>query len=344
MNKKIKKIVSIMVLGAFSALALAGCGNGAGEDEVSDAGDEKIVIQLNSSQSEGSVAYECALLLKDKVESEIGTDRIEIQFFPDGQLGSDDEILDGMAVGTHDAIIVGTPVTAVDSSFGIFDMPFLMTNEEEVKTIINGPVGEMLTESIAEKGYVNAGFWFSGWRQITNNVRPIVTPSDLEGLKIRVPSSRSREMLFDLLGANPTPLSFGDLFSGLQQNLVDGQENPLYVLTANSLKDVQKYLSISNHVVTIYSILFSQEKWDTYPEDVQDAIMNAVAEISDESFEISDRIDAEALEAVKDTMEINDVDMEAFKAATAPIYEDAEFVEEIGQDVIDAALESLGRK
>lgn len=336
-----KKIIAGTVLTSFATLALAGCGVSNSKNAQTQ---EKVIIQLSSSQSLDSIAGQSAMRIKELVEGEIGSERVEIQFFSDGQLGKDTAILEGMAMGTYDALIVGPPVTNVDSKYGIFDMPYLMTDEEDIKALINGEVGEELTASIVEKGYINTGYLFAGWRHLTNNIRPVATPADMKGIKIRVTASPSREKLFRLMGANPTPLSFGELFSALQQGVVDGQENPLYVLTVNAFKDVQKYVSLSKHSPTVYSVLFSQEKWDTYPEDIQQAILKAVQTASEESFTRSEELDQSVLKEVEGLVEINEVDLAAFEAVANELYTNPEFVDPIGQELLDKALQAVGKE
>lgn len=334
------------MLALIAAVALTGCGSGSSEagTQTQGSSDEKIVIQLNSSQSRGTLAWIGAHRMQEIIDEELGPDRVEIQFFSDGQLGTDSAILEGMLLGTHDALIVGTPITAVDSKFSLFDLPFLFTSREEVEAVTKGEIGQRLNASLEEKGYVNLAYWFVGWRQISNNIRPIYTPEDLKGIKLRVPASPAREALFKNLGANPTPLSFGELFSALQQGVVDGQENPVYVLEQNSFKDVQKYLSKTNHVVSLYQIVFSKSKWDSYPQDVQDALRKAALQVADESWQITEDLEAEVYEKIKGSVEINEADLDSFKDAAMPIYELPDFVDSIGEDLINDVLVTLGRK
>lgn len=340
----LKKIAIYAAIALMIVATLSGCGNGKVENDKSNEQNvEKITIQLNSSQSANSIAGQSAMRIKELVESELGTDRVEIEFFPDGQLGKDTIILEGMALGTYDALIVGTPITSIDSKFGLFDLPYLMSDAEDVKALIYGEVGKELTDSIAEKGYVNTGYLYSGFRHITNNVRPIVIPEDLKGIKLRISSSPSKEKLFNLMGANPTPLGFDELFSAMQQGVVDGQENPLYVLTVNSFKDAQKYVSLTNHCPTIYAVLFSESVWNSYPTDVQAAIMSAVQTASEESFAISDALDQSVLDQVKGQVEVNEVDVEAFEAVAKELYQNEEIVAPIGQELLDKALKSVGK-
>jgi len=346
MFRKYINITLIVIL--VLVLSLTGCSketeNNQPEQKVEQKQpEEKIVIKMNSSQSKGTTAVDGAYLFKEIVEGKMG-DKVEIQVFPEGQLGTDVAILEGMRMGTHDALVVATPITTVDGRFSLFDLPYLLTSREEVEKITKGPLGKELSDGLEEKGFHNLGFWHAGWRNVTNNIRAIENPEDLKGLKIRVPSSPSRVALFKILGANPTPMSFGELFSALQQGVVDGQENPIMVLTSSSLMEVQKYLSFTKHVYAQYYILFSKQIWDSYPEDVKKALTEASDQVAEKSWEMEKVISDNTMQAIEGKMEINEVNMDAFKEAAKSIYEDPKFVEPIGKELLDKALETLGRK
>ena len=334
------RIISLILIGTLLAGSLAGCGNHESQTQTA----EKITIQLNSSQGEGSVAVQGAYKMKEYVENKLGTDRIEIQVFPDAQLGSDVNILEGMKLGTHDALIVGSPLTNVDTKFFLFDLPYLFNTREDVEKVTKGEIGELLNASLEEKGYVNLGYWFTGWRQITNNVRPIYTPEDLKGLKIRISTSPSRQALFEQLGAAPAALSASETFSALQQGVVDGQENPIYVLVTSAYQDVQKYASITNHLVLVYEVVFAKDKWDSYLEDVQQALREAAQLVQDESWAMTEELEKEVYAEIEGKVEVNEADIASFKAKTEELYSDQYFVDAIGEELLDKLLTTLGRK
>ncbi|MDR1710227.1 MAG: TRAP transporter substrate-binding protein [Candidatus Accumulibacter sp.] len=328
---------------AAAAVALA-MGLFAGGAVQAAPGGKKVTIQINSSQSPGSVPVDGAYRLKELVEGKLGKDRVEIKVFPDGQLGSDTAILDGMRMGTHDCLIVATPITTVDPKFSLFDLPYLITSKKDFDLLTGGDIGKKLQKSIHEKGFTLVSYWPAGWRHVTNNTRPIVVPDDMKGMKIRVPSSPARVALFKMFGANPTPLAFGELFSALQQKVVDGQENPVFVLTASSLMEVQKYLSHTRHVITQYYVLFTNSAWDGYPEDLRQALREASAQVASESWDIDAKLSENTYKAIQGKMQVNEVDMDAFTKAAMPIYGNPDFIRPIGQELMDEALKTLGRK
>lgn len=339
-----KKWIYIGFIVLLAASYLIGCNNNASEvKKVDDKASEKITIQLNSSQGEGSVAVQGAYRMKEYVENKLGSDRVEIQVFPDAQLGSDTDILKGLKLGTHDALIVGSPLTNVDTKFFIFDLPYLFNTREEVEKITKGEIGEGLNASLEEKGYINLGYWFTGWRQITNNVRPINTPNDLKGLKIRISTSPSRQALFEHLGAAPSALPASETFSALQQGVVDGQENPIYVLETSAYKDVQKYASITNHLVLLYEVVFAKEKWDAYPQDVQEALREAAQLVQDESWDMTETLEQEVYAEIEGKVTVNEADIAAFQAATESLYHDKYFSDAIGEELLKDVLTTMGR-
>lgn len=341
MLKKLPLLGIIAILVAC-VIGLVGCSNG--DQTATEQNNDKIIIQLNSSQSEGSIAVNGAYMLKEYVEDKIGTDRVEIQVFPDAQLGSDTDILMGMQLGIHDALIVGAPMTTVDKKFYLFDLPYLFNTREDVEKITKGPVGEKLNESLKEKGFINLGYWFTGWRQITNNKHPIYEPEDLHGLKIRISTSPSRQRVLEEMGAAPVALAASETFSAMQQGVVDGQENPIYVLETSAYADVQKYASLTNYLVLVYEVVFAEDEWNSYPEDLQQALREGAQMVQEASWEMTEELEAEVYEYLEGKVEVNEVDVEAFKESTESLYSDPFFVDAIGEDLLDEVLTTLGRK
>ena len=341
MLKKLPLLGIIAILVAC-VIGLVGCSNG--DQTATEQNNDKIIIQLNSSQSEGSIAVNGAYMLKEYVEDKIGTDRVEIQVFPDAQLGSDTDILMGMQLGIHDALIVGAPMTTVDKKFYLFDLPYLFNTREDVEKITKGPVGEKLNESLKEKGFINLGYWFTGWRQITNNKHPICEPEDLHGLKIRISTSPSRQRVLEEMGAAPVALAASETFSAMQQGVVDGQENPIYVLETSAYADVQKYASLTNYLVLVYEVVFAEDEWNSYPEDLQQALREGAQMVQEASWEMTEELEAEVYEYLEGKVEVNEVDVEAFKESTESLYSDPFFVDAIGEDLLDEVLTTLGRK
>jgi TRAP-type transport system periplasmic protein len=182
------------------------------------------------------------------------------------------------------------------------------------------------------------GFGEIGFRNITNNVRPVVTPADLEGLKLRTPGSKTRILAFEMLGATPVTMNIGELYLALQQGTVDGQENPLANIKAFSWHEVQKYLSLSSHVYTPVTLVMNGQRWDSLSDEQKAAVESAARKAVEHSRQFGADADATLLDELGQHMEVNEIDLAAFQEASKPIWDEIAPVagEEFAQAVIDA--------
>ncbi len=299
------------------------------------------VMQINSSLPEGSFAH--VFLQEYETRLEAATDgAIDVQIFMSNTLGSEEDVLQGLGLGTHQASLSASAVAQINTRTAIFDLPYLFEDRNAVQAFAASPAGEMLAEGFEGTGMVLAAMWDNGFRQITNNVRPIVVPADLDGLKIRTPTSRQRVEMFNTLGANATPLSFGEVYSALDQGVIDGQENPAQVVDSARLYEVQQYMSLSNHVYLPTFLVFGEPFLASLEPELQEAVMTVAAEVAPWSFEWGATTDSEVIAALDGRVAINEIDFAAFQAAAAPLYESPTFVDVIGADMIAATREALG--
>ena len=265
--------------------------------------------------------------------------RYEVKVFHSSQLGSDEDMLKGIKVGMLEMFQPSTVMSTVDAKFGIFEMPYLFKDRAHVKRVFEDPqIRAALLDTLPAKGMRILGLWENGFRVITNNVRPIVKPTDLKGIKLRVPSGVWRVKMFRAYGANPAPLAYGEVFAALQAGVMDGQENPMSQIYGGKFYEVQKYLSLSNHVYTPSYAVISEHFWKTLPPDVQQVLAKTAAEVGDFSRSEGARMDKELLEKMQKSLKVNDVDSEAFVQASKPVY--ADFAKEVpgGKALIDRIL------
>ena len=172
--------------------------------------------------------------------------RVSIKVFPSGQLGSEKEVIEGLQFGSVQAGLIGSgSFQGIEPRMGIIEMPYAWGARDQAFAALDGDLGVALADMLDGKGIKVLGWWENGFRNITNNVRPVEKPEDLAGLKIRVTPDKVRLATFEGLGAEPAPLSFGELYSALQQGLFDAQENPLAIIYSASFFEVQKYVSLS---------------------------------------------------------------------------------------------------
>jgi len=213
----------------------------------------------------------------DKIKSD-SNGRVQISLFPNSILGGDSAMLTQLRAGAINFLtyLDGSLATIVPLA-AVSNVGFAFKDYGEVFAAMDGPLGELVRADIVKAGlHVFDKIWDNGFRQITTSTKPIVTPDDLNGLKIRVPVSPIEVSLFKALGATPTALAFAEVYTALQTHLVDGQENPLTIIENGKIYEVQKYLSLTGHVWTGFWFLGNAQLWSALPDDVQTIITRNV--------------------------------------------------------------------
>ncbi len=256
-----------------------------------------------------------------------------------GVLGGEVEMTQQLLGGMLESCYIGGIIML--ESFvpqaGVEDLPFLFKDSEAVYRAFDGPFGKALAEKYLEPGLKAKAVTYieHGFRQVTNNKRPIVKPEDLKGLKLRVPPLELRIATFKLFGANPIPIALPELFTALQQNTVDGQENPISMIDSFKFQEVQKYLSLTNHTHTTGVLLIHENIWKQFTPEQQAIILEAGETAKLLSRELTAKSEAETLAKLKQnsSMEINAADYEAFAEKVQPIWQ--AFTQKNGSDLLD---------
>lgn len=255
------------------------------------------------------------------LEEKLG-DEFTYELHHTGALGDENVHLQMIRTGQIDVYPMGSDAVELDEAWAVFDMPFLFADRDAVARVLDGEVGEMLRSSMRERaGLEVLAFGELGFRQITNSVRPIVTPEDLNGLQIRVPGSATRVLTFQSYGAAPVTMNFGELYLALQQGTVDGQENPLIAIKNRSLYEVQNYLSLSNHVYTPVTLAMNGRKYDSLTDEQKAAVKEAALEAAKYTRGLGAEADQSLLSELSESLEVNEIDLAAFQAASEPVYE-----------------------
>jgi len=232
-------------------------------------------------------------------------------------------MLQKVKLGTLDMVLPSTVMSSEVDLFGIFEMPYLVKDREHMKRIEQAVFWPALAPEAEKRGLKVIAVWENGYRNITNNKRPIKTPDDLKGIKLRVPEGKWRVKMFQAYGANPSPMKFSELFTALQTGVMDGQENPLTQIYSAKLQEVQKYLSLSGHVYTPSYLIVGSRKWATLPADVRKVLEDTAKETQAFVYETAAREETDLLGKLKQAgMQVNEVDKDAFFAASKPIYEE----------------------
>ncbi len=190
--------------------------------------------------------------------------KMKVSLFLGGTLGSDQAVVSSLKGGTVEMAVMNSGILASEAKeLAIFDFPFLFANEKESDAIVDGPVGKKMHALLEAKGIVGLSYWELGYRHITNSKRPLNKVEDIDGLKLRVIPNPINVDWVKALGANPTPMPFPEVYGGLEQKAIDGQENPISVIAANKFWEVQKNIALTNHQYNPQSVIFSKKVWDT---------------------------------------------------------------------------------
>jgi TRAP-type transport system periplasmic protein len=263
------------------------------------------------------MAQKFADLMKEALK-----DDFEYELFHTQALGDETVHMQMIRTGQIDIYPMGSDAVDFDSGWAVFDMPFLFADREAVARLLDGEIGDQLRQSMREKAGVEVlAFGELGFRQITNNVRPVVKPEDLKGIKLRTPGSETRVLSFQMLGAAPVTMNLGEVYLALQQGTIDGQENPLTTIKTRSFFEVNKYLSLSSHVYTPVTFVMNGAKYDSLSPELQKLVKEKALEAAKHTRQLGTEADATLVDELKQHMEVNEIDHAAFVEAAKPIWE-----------------------
>jgi len=266
------------------------------------------IIRFGYGLVENSNQGRAVKVFADEVEKRSGG-KMRLRAVGAAALGSDVQMQQALIGGAQE-MMVGSTATLVGivKEMALWDTPFLFNNGAEADAILDGPVGQKVMAKMPEKGLVGLVYWENGFRNLTNSKRPITKSEDLAGVKLRVMQNPVYLESFNALGANAIPMAFSELFGALETKTVDGQENPFNTILSSKFYEVQKYVSVTNHVYSPWIVFVSKKYWDGLSKDEQKVLMDA-AKVS-RDFERKDTR-AEAAKAVADLkskgMEVNEV-------------------------------------
>jgi tripartite ATP-independent transporter DctP family solute receptor len=287
----------------------------------------------------GAAADEFAKRANDRLGG-----KYKVVTYGSSQLGGDKELLQKLKLGTVDFAEPSTVMSSESDIFGVFEMPYLVKSRDHMKKIEKAVFWSKMEPAVEKKGLKILAVWENGFRHITNNKRPIVTPADLQGIKLRVPEGKWRVKMFQAYGANPSPMKFSEVFTALQTGVMDGEENPFAQIYSAKFYEVQKYLSLTGHVYTPSYLAVGLKKWNALPPDVRRTLESTAKEVQSWVYEKAAKDDQVLLEKMKatGTLQVNEANKDAFIAASKPVYQ--EFEKEVpgAKEIIDRAIE-LGK-
>jgi tripartite ATP-independent transporter DctP family solute receptor len=272
--------------------------------------------------------------------------KIKVNLFPGGTLGSDQANVSALQGGTLEMASMNSGILSNQvKEFAIYDFPFMFANEKEADAVVDGPFGQKMHANLEPKGLVGLGYYELGFRNITNNRRAINKVEDLAGLKLRVIPNPINVDWVKALGANPTPLPFPEVYGALEQNAIDGQENPVTVIAANKLYEVQKHLVISNHQYNPQSVLISKKFWDGLTPEQKKIVADAAKESAKFQRQQARGAVASAMDAIKkggtQVTQLAPAEMDKMRDKMRPVT--AKYAVQVGQETVQELQAELAK-
>ena len=309
--KSVNRVVSVVAVAFFIVSGLLATHGTA----------QALELKFGHVGAPGSLFQICVDEFAKQANAKLGG-KAKVVTFGSSQLGKDRELLRKLKLGTVNFSLPSTVMSSVVDEFGLFEMPYLVKNRDQMRKIRDEIFWKKLAPAVEKKGYQVIGVWENGFRHITNNAKPINVPADLKGLKLRTPKGAWRVKMFKGYGANPTPMSLSEVFVALQTGVIDGQENPFAQIYSQKFHEVQKYLSLTGHVYTPGYVLVGKKQFAKLPADVQKILTETAQGMQEFVYATAERLEKELLEKMKGSIEINTADKAAFIKASAPIYEE----------------------
>ena len=278
-------------------------------------------MQFGTTSPPGNVQYFSAVEFAERVNKRLAG-KGKLVVFHSSQLGNDQEMMQKLRLGSQDMSQPSTIMSSVVPEFGMFDLPYLVKDREHMKCLAKVIVWPVLAPKLEARGYKLIGIWENGFRQISNNLRPINRPEDMKGMKIRIPQGIWRARMLEAFGAAAVPMGFAETFVALQTGVVDGQENPYVNIFAGKFHEVQKFLTETNHTYTPSFPTASKRKFDAYPEEVKRALLEEAAAVQDLTYQQAEKLDDEAKnKMIAAGMQFNKSDYDSFVRASRPVYD-----------------------
>jgi tripartite ATP-independent transporter DctP family solute receptor len=302
----------------------------------------KYVIKHGSvgadNQPAGIAIREVEQFLEEKSNGEI-----DFQVYGNSMLGGDRQVCEGMQIGTvENGVVASSVLAAFVPEITILDFPFVFKTADAARRALDGELGDELEKLLLQKGFRILSWGTNGYRHVTNNNGPIHSPDDLKGLKIRTMENPLYIDYFREIGANPTPMSFSELFTALQQKTVDAQETPITIIYPSRLYEVQRYISFTGHVYAVAPFVMSEQFFQKLPKEYQDLVLEAGKMYETREREVTGEADTGFIEDMKKNgVQFNELTMDeinVFAEIAKPVYE--QYGDIVGRTILDLALKS----
>lgn len=278
----------------------------------------------------------------DKVSEETNG-RLEIRLLGGAQLGGERDYIEGMQLGNIDMAQVSTgPISSFKSNFMALSLPYVVTSYEQIDSLVSGPVGDYLFEDLEDMGIKGLAWFTNGFRSVFTRDTPVENPQDLSGLKIRVMESSLMISTLNAMGASATPMSYGELYTALQQGVMDGAENAPGNVLNDKFYEVTNYFSLTRHFAPPGVVAISMDKYESLPEDLQEYLVEAARELGRMARALDEEDQEKAIAALEENgmTVIREPELDEFRASVRPVIES--FSDDIEPELMDLLREEIG--
>ncbi len=300
-------------------------------------------IRIGHGANENYHLHRALEKFKEDVETK-SQGEFEVQIFPSSQMGPDREMIEGVQSGMLQmAVSPSSFYSSWDSSFDVVELPFIYPSKQVALDTVHSAAGDKMLDRLNNMNLQGLGWLENGVRHVSNSKRPITSPEDLQGLKIRTMKVPAHVKTFNSLNATATPMNFGEVYSGLQQGVVDGQENPIAHIYSQRFYEVQDYVSLTGHVITFYIPAMNLEFWHSLSQDDQQLISTAMRDAEIYQQKLVTQEEGAQIESFKKSgtqvNSLTEADLQQFIDATEPVRQ--EYKNKLGADVYDTWMKAI---
>lgn len=341
-----KKIISLLTVLFLVGTAIVGCSNHenvsnetTNENVSNETDQEQLVLKLGHIQSENDLWHFGALKFKQEVEA-LSNGSIQVQVFANSLLGGDRDMVEGMQIGTVDFALVAGVLGNFEPSIQLLELPYLFSSQEEYEKVVHGEIGQEIADKVLEASDVRIlNWWDRGPRHVTSN-KPINSLEDIQGLKIRLPEIKAMEVTWSEMGAAPTTMAWSEVYTALEQNVIEAQENPIPFIHGGRIHEVQDYLALTAHKYEYVTLAMSESTWSKLNDEQRDIITQAANAATEyENNLVAEKTD-EILEAMKqEGLQVTEPNIEEFAEAARKAHKS--FAETVDIDLYNKIVEAI---
>lgn len=342
------KKLGLLLFTVLLAVVLVACGDS--DASSSDGGSDGDTYKIVAAHSTAETTSFNEILQYFKTEVEDRSEgRVEVEIHPNAQLGADRELIEGVQTGDITMSLHSTaPAVNFVGDVAVFDVPFLFPDKETARAVVahGTPFFDAIAESQEDKGFKLLGLHDQGFRSLTLNGTKVQEPADLEGVRLRTMENEYHMETWNILGANPTPLPFNEVYTALQQGTVDGQENPNELIVSQRFYEQQEYLVETNHILQSIQIIMNLDYFNNLPEDLQELVQEIMTEAVDVGNDFIDDKDEEYIATMEESgteiVELTPEQLAQFQEATKGMVDVIR--EDVNGEVLDTLIEEVGNQ